>query len=49
VADKKADRSGLVAVLLSAPGQPVLRRVAPKQLAAALQACLPSYNRSETR
>jgi 3-dehydroquinate synthetase len=47
-ADKKSDRSGLVAVLLSAPGRPVLRRVAPEALAAALQACLPSYNHCET-
>ncbi len=44
-ADKKADREGLVAVLLAAPGRTTLCRVAPKDLAAAFEASLPSYNR----
>ncbi|MGE5347145.1 MAG: hypothetical protein ACM3JH_14420, partial [Acidithiobacillales bacterium] len=47
-ADKKADRSGLVAVLLAAPGRPSILRVAPEELEAAFEECLPSYNRFET-
>lgn len=44
-ADKKADREGLSAVLLSAPGHATLCRVTPRELAAAFEASLPSYNR----
>ena len=46
-ADKKADRRGLVAVLLAEPGRAALRRVAPQDLEAAFSANLPSYNRFE--
>ena len=45
-ADKKSDREGLVAVLLAAPGRTTLRRVTPRDLEAAFEASLPSYNRS---
>ena len=48
-ADKKSDRSGLVAVVLSAPGRPLLRRVTPQELGAAFEGCLPAYNSFETR
>ena len=48
--DKKADREGLVAVLLAAPGRTTLCRVTPRDLEvafeAAFDASLPSYNRS---
>ena len=47
-ADKKSDRAGLVAVLLAAPGRVAIARVSTKELAAALEASLPSYNRFET-
>ncbi len=47
-ADKKSDRSGLVAVLLAAPGRPSLLRVAPEELEAAFGECLSSYNHFET-
>lgn len=43
-ADKKADREGLVAVLLAAPGHTTLGRVTPRELAAAFESSLPSYN-----
>ena len=46
-ADKKADRGGLVAVLLAEPGRVVRGRVTPRELAAAFSANLPSYNRFE--
>ncbi len=46
-ADKKADREGLVAVLLSAPGRVTIARVAPGEVLAAFEASLPSYNRFE--
>ncbi len=45
--DKKADRRGLKAVLLSSPGRVVLARVAPAEICRALESCLPSYNRIE--
>ena len=44
-ADKKSDRAGLVAVLLAAPGRTRLCRVTPRELEAAFEASLPSYNR----
>lgn len=47
-ADKKADRSGLFAVLISGPGRAALHSVGPGELASAFEACLPSYNRFET-
>ncbi len=47
-ADKKADREGLVAVLLGAPGRPSIFRVAPQELEAAFEECLSSYNHFET-
>lgn len=47
-ADKKTVRSGLLAVLLSGPGRAALHSVAPGELAAAFEACLPSYNHFET-
>ena len=46
-ADKKSDRAGLLAVLLAEPGRVALRRVTPRELAAAFSANLPSYNRFE--
>ncbi|HQR47266.1 MAG TPA: 3-dehydroquinate synthase family protein [Thermoanaerobaculia bacterium] len=47
-ADKKADREGLVAVLLAAPGRAVPARVAPRDLVTAFEANLASYNHFET-
>jgi 3-dehydroquinate synthetase len=44
-ADKKADREGLVAVLLAAPGRTTLGRVTPRELSEAFEAALASYNR----
>jgi shikimate kinase/3-dehydroquinate synthase len=46
-ADKKADRGGLLGVLLSSPGRVSVARVKPDELLAAFEASLPSYNRFE--
>ena len=49
VHDKKADRNGLRAVLLSRPGVARVARVSAAALAASLEAILERYNRRSSR
>jgi 3-dehydroquinate synthase len=46
--DKKSDRKGLRAALLSAPGSPVVERVAPEALSTSLETVLGRYNHRST-